>query len=79
MTVELQSIDDAISASPAASGRDGTLRDFWIALRPVAGPLGVGLLFLGYLFWSEGAAAVGVWESSTAYNHCFFVIPISLY
>ncbi len=65
--------------SEPAPGREGRLDDFWAALRPVAAPLGVGLLLLGYLFWSEAVAAVGVWEASTAYNHCFLVIPISLY
>ena len=62
-----------------APGREGRLADFWIAIRPVAGALLAGLLLFAYLFWSEGSAAVGIWETSTAYNHCFFVIPIALY
>jgi exosortase A len=36
--------------------------------------IGVGLLFV-----PELRAAVSVWMLSTAYGHCFFVIPIALY
>ncbi len=39
----------------------------------------VGLLALGGLFHREIAAAVSIWDTSTAYNHCFLVIPIVLY
>ena len=46
----------------------------------LAGPvLGLGLLLLGLLFHAEVAAAVGVWLDSTAYNHCFLIIPIVAY
>jgi exosortase A len=46
----------------------------------LAGPvLGIGLLLFGVLFHTEVAAAVGVWIDSTAYNHCFLVIPIVAY
>jgi exosortase A len=38
-----------------------------------------GLIGLGLLFRDEVVTAVGVWEVSTAYNHCFLVIPIVLY
>lgn len=45
-----------------------------------AGPaLLVGLLVIGGLFFPEVSAAVGVWVDSTAYNHCFLVIPIVAY
>jgi exosortase A len=47
--------------------------------RQVALPLGLGLLLLGALFNSEVVAAVQTWDASTAYNHCFLVIPIALY
>ena len=40
---------------------------------------GVGLIALGVLFRSEVVAAVDVWQYSTAYNHCFLVIPIVVY
>lgn len=42
-------------------------------------PVGLGLLLLGALFSSEVVAAVHTWMNSTAYNHCFLVIPIALY
>jgi exosortase A len=46
----------------------------------LAGPvLGVGLLLFAILFHAEIAAAVEVWIDSTAYNHCFLVIPIVAY
>ena len=67
------------TTATAPLGREGTLGDFWTAIRPVAAALAVGLALFGVLFWSEASAAVGIWESSTAYNHCFFVIPIALY
>jgi exosortase A len=41
--------------------------------------LGVGVLVLGALFPQETAAAVRTWVASTAYNHCFLVIPIVAY
>jgi len=36
----------------------------------------IGLLALGSVFRTEVTAAVGVWIDSTAYNHCFLVLPI---
>ena len=42
-------------------------------------PLAAGLLLLGLLFDKEVVAAVQTWDASTAYNHCFLVIPITLY
>ncbi len=41
--------------------------------------LAVGLVALGAIFWREIVSAVGTWESSTAYNHCFLIIPITAY
>ncbi len=41
--------------------------------------LGLGLVALGLLFNAEIAAATGTWIESTAYNHCFLVIPIAAY
>lgn len=41
--------------------------------------LAAGLLVLGVVFHREISAAVGVWMSSTAYNHCFLVLPIAIY
>ncbi len=39
--------------------------------------LGLGLVLLGMAFHREAAAAVSVWSVSTAYNHCFLVLPIA--
>ena len=47
--------------------------------RAAAGAVLAGLGVLGVLFHEEIAAAVGVWSESTAYGHCFFIIPISLF
>jgi exosortase A len=47
--------------------------------RRVAGALVLGLLLLSALFNKEVVAAVVTWDASTAYNHCFLVIPIALY
>lgn len=41
--------------------------------------IGAGLMVLVALFLPECRAAVGVWVDSTAYGHCFLVIPIALY
>ena len=40
---------------------------------------GVGVLLLGALFRPEVLAAIQTWNDSTAYNHCYLVIPIALY
>lgn len=47
--------------------------------RRVGLAIGLGLLLLGALFNPEITAAVRTWDTSTAYNHCFLVIPIALY
>jgi exosortase A len=41
--------------------------------------IGLGLLMLGALFYQEVSSAVSVWSSSTAYGHCFLVLPIALW
>lgn len=48
-------------------------------LRATIAPLALGLILLGLLFHAEVSAAVRVWTESTAYNHCFLVIPIVAY
>jgi exosortase A len=48
-------------------------------LLPVVPALLLGVLVLGLLFRQEIAAAVEVWTASTAYNHCFLVLPIAAY
>ena len=42
-------------------------------------PIAIGLLLLGGLFNTEVSAALQTWDASTAYNHCFLIIPIVLY
>ena len=66
------SLDDALLADVPAvmTGPD------W---RRLALPLTLGLLLLGALFNKEVVAAVQTWNASTAYNHCFLIIPITLY
>lgn len=39
----------------------------------------IGVLVFGLLFNKEIVAAVQTWDASTAYNHCFLVIPITFY
>ena len=49
------------------------------AIRSTSIALVLGLAALGLLFRQEIAAAVRVWIDSTAYNHCFLVLPIVAY
>ena len=50
----------------------------WAAAWRGAGALLLaGLLLLGLLFRAEILAAVTVWDESTAYNHCWLVLPIA--
>jgi exosortase A len=39
----------------------------------------MGSVLLGIIFSREIAAAVSVWMASTAYNHCFLILPIALW
>ncbi len=51
----------------------------WRSLRGMTIALGLGVVALGLLFNAEVAAAIRTWIDSTAYNHCFLVIPIVAY
>jgi len=51
----------------------------WYAMRGTAVSLFAGILILGAVFQPEVTTAVQTWWDSTAYNHCFMVIPIVLY
>ncbi len=53
--------------------------DRWVDLRIAAAPLLLGIALLGLVFRQEVMAAVSVWSTSTAYNHCFLVLPIALW
>jgi exosortase A len=46
---------------------------------PALATLAIGVLVFGYAFWSEIVHAIGVWNDSTAYNHCYLILPISAY
>ena len=50
-----------------------------IGQRDVLLALAVGLLLLCWLFLPEGRAAVEVWNASTAYSHCYLILPMTLY
>jgi exosortase len=63
-----------VSALPFGSGRDG--RQSW---QVFGGALALGALIMGYLFWQEIAGAYRVWIGSTAFSHCFLVLPVALY
>jgi exosortase A len=54
----------------------GVVPNSW---RRVGVALGLGLLLLGVVFNVEIAAAVQIWIQSTAYNHCFLVLPIAAF
>jgi exosortase A len=51
----------------------------WRDLRSAIPALLFGLGCFGLFFHEEIAAAFRVWISSTAYNHCFLVLPIAAY
>jgi len=63
-------------ASPAATARRPAGQS---GLRNAGPALAAGFLAWAALFFPEAAAAVRVWADSTAYNHCFLIIPIALY
>jgi exosortase A len=47
--------------------------------RVVLPAIAVGILLFGLMFRAEIAAAVHTWIVSTAYTHCFVVLPIAAY
>ncbi len=55
------------------------LADLRHGMRGTALSLLAGILIVGFLFQTEIVTAVQTWDESTAYNHCFMVIPIALY
>ena len=51
-----------------------------VAWRPALAVLGLALaVMVGVLFRTETAAAIGVWSTSTAYNHCWLVLPVAVW
>ena len=65
----------SVSALPLGHG-PSDWRQSW---RLLAAAFGLGALALGYLFWQEIDGAYRVWIGSTAYSHCFLVLPVALY
>jgi len=51
----------------------------WKVAREPLPALALGLIVLGLAFHDEVISAVSVWYESTAYSHCFFIIPIAAY
>ena len=41
--------------------------------------LGIGIALLCVVFLREGRAAVETWNASTAYGHCYLVLPMTLF
>jgi exosortase A len=71
---QLGALNSARSNAPATTGLAGER----VSLGPVVA-IAAGLLILAIGFNREVTAAVSVWKSSTAYGHCFLVLPIALY
>ena len=63
-------------ASAAAAAAPAARLD-WRAWRPALLALGAGLLVLAALFHAEARAAFRVWNESTAFGHCYLVLPIA--
>jgi exosortase A len=57
----------------------GRWQEGWKVAREPLPALLLGLVVLGLAFHEEVTSAVSVWYESTAYSHCFFVIPIAAY
>lgn len=49
------------------------------AFAPAAAGLSLGLLGWILLFLPECVAAVGVWQASDTYGHCFLILPMAAY
>lgn len=65
--------------APAVAADQAMDTDGWRNFSVTMLLLTIGLVGLGLVFRAEVVAAVSTWEVSTAYNHCFLIIPISIY
>jgi exosortase A len=66
-----------VTALPAAPGKppislSQRAYGWWVA----AALIGLASLVFGLVFFQDMAAAVQVWSYSTAYNHCFLILPL---
>ncbi|HEU0155565.1 MAG TPA: exosortase A [Stellaceae bacterium] len=61
------------SAAREPAARSAAARDWRAALVAI----GLAAVVFGIVFRAEIAAAVRVWIESTAYNHCFLIIPLT--
>jgi exosortase A len=66
---------NSVTLSAGNAAGDAARRGWTVAL----GVLAAGALLFGLAFRSEAVHAVAVWNASTAYNHCFLILPISGY
>jgi len=49
----------------------------WRPWLPALGVLGMALVAMGIMFTTEVLAAVRTWDRSSAYNHCWLVLPVA--
>lgn len=49
----------------------------WRGWAPALGVLGVALAAMSVIFSTEIGAAVGTWDRSSAYNHCWLILPVA--
>lgn len=67
------------SAIEHRAGMPAAVARFGAAHGGLFAALGIGLALAGVLFFPEARAAVEVWNESTAYGHCYLVLPMSVY
>ena len=51
----------------------------WAAWRSAVLALAGGAMTWAIVFWAEITTAIRVWIESTAFNHCFLVLPVAIY
>ncbi len=49
------------------------------AIAPAVGAILVSLISLGLIFWRDAIGAINVWIVSPTFNHCFLVLPLSVF
>ncbi|MBY0334002.1 MAG: exosortase, partial [Acetobacteraceae bacterium] len=67
-------------AAPAPAGMAASPAGPAASWAPALAVLGLGLaVMFGIVFREETLAAVTVWDASTAYNHCWLVLPVAIW